>query len=58
MSQGRTTIKLSDDVRYLGVVLDKRLTGNKHVDWKTQKAAVFLMICKPIFGRKCVIGLY
>jgi len=44
-------INVSRSVRYLGVILDSKLTWNEHVDTKVQKATRALFQCKRVCGR-------
>ncbi|XP_076298581.1 uncharacterized protein LOC143217824 [Lasioglossum baleicum] len=46
-----TELQISDEVRYLGVILDKRLTWKRHVARLSQKAINTYWACKSMFGR-------
>ena len=55
-------LNLSGSVKYLGVILDSRLTCREHVEVKMSKANSLLWDCRRAFGRggarypKCSIG--
>ncbi|KAJ3655111.1 hypothetical protein Zmor_014251 [Zophobas morio] len=44
------TFQLSDEVKYLGVVLDWRLNCKKHLDEKVEKAGSDLWECHRVVG--------
>ncbi|XP_076285535.1 uncharacterized protein LOC143211596 [Lasioglossum baleicum] len=46
-----TELQISDEVRYLGVILDKRLTWKRHVARLSQKAINTYWACKSMFAR-------
>ena len=45
-----TTSHCSLSVKYLGVILDSRLTWREHVDVKVRKAQNLLWICRRAYG--------
>lgn len=45
-----TTIPFSKEVKYLGVILDQKLTWNSHLNYITQKAKIALGTCKRLAG--------
>ena len=45
-------LQISDKVRYLGVVIDKRLTWMDHVTLKSSKATSQFAVCRRVVGRK------
>ena len=47
-----TKMTLSDEVRYLGVILDKHLRWAPHINKKCQIATKLLMTCKKYVGKK------
>ena len=46
------TIKPSNEVKYLGVVLDQRLNWNKHLESIIDKTVGTLFTCKNLVGKK------
>jgi hypothetical protein len=46
------TLRLSRSVKYLGVVLDSRLTWKEHVEAKARKAHNLLWACRRSFGAR------
>ena len=49
---GDVQINLSDQVKYLGVILDQKLTWNAHIDSIINKATSALWACSRTIGRK------
>ncbi|XP_053982726.1 uncharacterized protein LOC128878499 [Hylaeus volcanicus] len=47
----RVELKLSREVRYLGVTLDSRLTWKSHITKQAQKATAASWACRRMFGR-------
>ena len=47
-----TRVRISREVKYLGVLLDSKLNWNKHVDMVLTKAARAFGACKMLFGTK------
>ncbi|XP_046145656.1 uncharacterized protein LOC123988941 [Osmia bicornis bicornis] len=45
-----TQLQLTDEVKYLGVILDKKLTWKNHVNRQTQKAISTYWACRRMFG--------
>ncbi|XP_046145898.1 uncharacterized protein LOC123989236 [Osmia bicornis bicornis] len=45
-----TQLQLTDEVKYLGVTLDKKLTWKNHVNKQTQKAISTYWACRRMFG--------
>ena len=45
-----TTLHHSTSVKYLGVILDSRLTWKEHVDVKVRKAQNLMWACRKAFG--------
>ena len=41
-------IPLADEAKYLGVIFDRRLTWNKHIDQVTQKAKRVMLLCRRV----------
>jgi hypothetical protein len=52
----RRTLQCSTSVKYLGVILDSRLTWSKHVDAKVKKAHNLLWACRRACGRVWGLG--
>jgi hypothetical protein len=50
------TLGLSGSVKYLGVILDSRLTWRQHVDVKVRKAHNLLWACKRACGARWGLG--
>ncbi|XP_054015994.1 uncharacterized protein LOC128896661 [Hylaeus anthracinus] len=44
-------LKLSREVRYLGVILDSRLTWKSHITRQAQKATTIFWACRRMFGQ-------
>jgi ribonuclease HI len=44
-------IGLKDQVKYLGVILDNKLTWNSHIDHRLRKATIALWQCRRAIGR-------
>jgi ribonuclease HI len=44
-------IPIKDQAKYLGVIIDKRLTFKAHVEAKAQKCSIVLMMCRRAVGR-------
>ena len=59
-----TPIPLSDNVKYLGVILDKSMSWSKHIEVKTSKACIAYWQCRRAIGRtwglspKTILWLY
>ncbi|GBN41971.1 RNA-directed DNA polymerase from mobile element jockey [Araneus ventricosus] len=53
----RRAIPWSDGTKYLGVILDKRLTFKKHIDTNRQKVSAIKSILYPLIGRKSKLSL-
>ena len=51
------TLQRSMSVKYLGVILDSRLTWRKHMDAKVRKAQNLLWACRRAYGRTWVWDL-
>jgi hypothetical protein len=51
------TLKLSSSVKYLGVILDSRLTWIEYVEAKARKAHNLLWACRRSFGARWVLRL-
>lgn len=51
------TIQFQKTARYLGVILDNRLTFNKHIDYITQKARAARAILYPVLNKRSPIPL-
>jgi hypothetical protein len=47
-----THIELSTETKYLGVILDKKLTWNSHLSKIKAKAITTFMACKSLFGQR------
>jgi ribonuclease HI len=47
---GGTELKLSDEAKYLGVILDKKLNWNTHIEERRKKAYNALYICRRFAG--------
>ncbi|CAD7085101.1 unnamed protein product [Hermetia illucens] len=45
-----TTLQLSEEVKYLGVTLDKKLLWNKHVEVKMKRALTAYGLCRRTFA--------
>ena len=45
-------IRFSDEVKYLGVILDKRLTWNNHLERQINRAKMSLWTCRGLAGKK------
>jgi hypothetical protein len=50
-------IQWVDDARYLGVILDKRLTWSKHIDQVRKKAVQRLGILGPLLNRRSGLSI-
>ncbi|XP_037296410.1 uncharacterized protein LOC119189842 [Manduca sexta] len=46
-----TTLSLTKEVKYLGVILDDKLLWNKHLDHKLEKACITFWQCKRLLGK-------
>lgn len=46
------TISFSSEVKYLGVIIDQRLTWNKQIDATIQKAKIAMGICGRLAGKR------
>lgn len=46
-----TQLKLSDSVKYLGVIFDTKLSFKQHLDTRIRKATMILWQCRRAFGR-------
>jgi len=47
-----THLKLTDKVKYLGVILDNRLEWREHIEERTKKALRIFWQCRTTFGKK------
>jgi len=52
----RKTLQCSMLVKYLGVILDSRLTWREHVDVRARKAQNLLWACRRAYGRAWDLG--
>lgn len=48
---GRQELSLSDEAKYLGIILDRKLNWNKNMEERRKKAFNALYICKKFMGR-------
>jgi hypothetical protein len=48
-----TTLRRSGSTKYLGVILDARLTWKEHVDAKVRKGRDMMWACRRACGRRC-----
>jgi len=48
----QTRLTLSNQAKYLGVILDKKLLWTDNILDRTRKAAIVLFACKKAIGRK------
>ncbi len=61
---GGHRVQLQNQVKYLGVVFDRQLTWNQHVDEKVRKCVMLFAQCRRIVGKtwglkpKCMAWLY
>ena len=53
---GGTSISVSNETKYLGVILDSKLSLNSHLSYITNKAIRTFYACKRLFGRKWGLG--
>lgn len=49
-------IKWVEEAKYLGIILDKRLTFKKHIEYTIKKANVALVTLYPLIGRKASLN--
>ncbi len=47
-----TELKLSNETKYLGVLLDSKLNWNRHLEQKLSKASITFWQCKAMIGKK------
>ena len=47
-----TELKLSNETKYLGVLLDSKLNWNGHLEQKLSKASITFWQCKAMIGKK------
>ncbi|XP_052744507.1 putative 115 kDa protein in type-1 retrotransposable element R1DM [Bicyclus anynana] len=46
-----TTLNLSTEVKYLGVIMDQKLNWKKHIETKIQRSTTILTQCKRMIGK-------
>ena len=46
-----TRLSLSDEVKYLGIILDKKLNWNAHLDYAVSKATTAIWACNNLLGK-------
>lgn len=51
LMMGTITLRYSDEVKYLGIYLDRKLTWMKHAEYATNKATRALWACRGLFGK-------
>lgn len=51
LTLNNTIIPLKNQVKYLGIILDKNLTWKAHCDWKYSSCSALLMACRRAVGR-------
>jgi hypothetical protein len=54
---GRETVEWSNEVKYLGVILDSKLTWCSHIKRAADKAKAGTLALYPIFNRHCALSV-
>lgn len=49
---GSTTLQLSKEARYLGVILDSKLNWKANTEYRTKKALIAFNMCRRTFGKR------